>query len=132
IGRIAAGAGDREIDATNLVVAPGFIDVHTHADSDLHSHPRAENFIRNGVTTLVTGNCGGSVTDVAGYLRRLKDDGMAPNVATLLGHNSILRRVKGDRAGKLTAEQMDQARQMVRQAMLDGAVGLSTGLIYTP
>jgi N-acyl-D-amino-acid deacylase len=72
------------------------------------------------------------VTDVRGYLRRLETEGMAPNVATLVGHNSILRAVKGDRAGKLTTAQMDKAKQMVRQAMLDGAVGMSTGLIYTP
>lgn len=132
IGRIPTGAGTKEIDAAGLVVAPGFIDVHTHADTDLYRHPRAENFIRNGVTTIVTGNCGGSVTDVSEYLRRLLEDGTALNVATLIGHNTILRKVKGDRAGELTPEQMDQARQMIRQAMLDGAVGMSTGLIYTP
>jgi len=132
IGRIAPGAGTKEIDATGLVVAPGFIDVHTHADEDLHKHPRAENFIRDGVTTIVTGNCGSSVTDVRGYFHQLEKKGVAVNVATLIGHNSILRAVKGDRAGKLTTAQMDKAKQMVRQAMLDGAVGMSTGLIYTP
>ncbi len=132
IGRIVEGAGAKEIDAAGLVVAPGFIDVHTHADSALHQHPLAENFIRNGVTTIVTGNCGGSVTDVAGYLSRLKNEGVALNVATLIGHNSILRRAKGDRAGELTAEQMSEAKAMVRRAMCEGAVGLSTGLIYTP
>src|SRR5258706_10739181 len=71
IGAIAAGAGANEIDAKGLVVAPGFIDVHTHADEDVHTQPLAENFIRDGVTTIVTGNCGGSVRHVAHYFRRI-------------------------------------------------------------
>src|SRR3954469_16619683 len=121
-----------EIDAGGLVVAPGFIDVHTHADEDVHSQPYAENFVRDGVTTIVTGNCGGSVRDVGQYLRRIQGKGCAINVATLIGHNTILKSVKGDRAGELTAAQMQQAKGIVRQAMLDGAVGLSTGLIYPP
>jgi N-acyl-D-amino-acid deacylase len=120
------------IDASGRAVSPGFIDVHTHADADLHKLPLAENFVRDGVTTIVTGNCGYGVRDVAGYFNRLKQHGVALNVATLYGHNTILRHVKGDKAGALTAEQMQQAREMVRQAMRDGAVGLSTGLIYTP
>src|SRR2546425_13325786 len=64
IGVIAPQAGVEEIDAKGLVVAPGFIDVHTHADDDVLTQPLAENFIRDGVTTIVTGNCGGSVRDV--------------------------------------------------------------------
>jgi N-acyl-D-amino-acid deacylase len=132
IGMLEGAQAERTIDAAGLVVAPGFIDVHTHADADLHRFPLAENFIRNGVTTIVTGNCGGSVTDVGRFFERLGNDGVSLNVATLIGHNSVLRRVKGSRAGDLTAEQMEEAKQMVRQAMLDGAVGMSTGLIYTP
>jgi N-acyl-D-amino-acid deacylase len=137
-GRITA-VGDsssiishRTIDASGRIVAPGFIDVHTHADEDLYRLPLAENFIRDGVTTIVTGNCGGSVRDVSEYFRKLKEKGVAPNVATLIGHNTVLRAVKGDKAGELTPQQFEQARQIVRQAMRDGAVGFSTGLIYTP
>ncbi|HEV2293616.1 MAG TPA: D-aminoacylase [Tepidisphaeraceae bacterium] len=136
-GRIAAlgslpdAQAERVIDATGLIVAPGFIDVHTHADEDVYRIPLAENFIRDGVTTIVTGNCGGSVRDVGAYFARI-DKRTTLNVATLIGHNTTLRAVKGDKAGDLTPEQMEQARQIVRQAMLDGAVGLSTGLIYIP
>src|SRR5687767_13130503 len=73
VGAIAAGAGQREIDAKGLTVAPGFIDVHTHADDDVVTMPLAENFIRDGVTTIVNGNCGGSVRDVGDYFNRVKD-----------------------------------------------------------
>ena len=127
-----AYAADREIDAKGLVVAPGFIDVHTHADDDLYKLPQAENFVRDGVTTIVSGNCGGSVRDVGEYFRRLTDKGVGLNVATLVGHNTVLRAVKGNVAGELSPEQLEKAKAIVDEAMRDGAVGLSTGLIYTP
>lgn len=132
IGDLRDASGKVVIDAAGKVVAPGFIDVHTHADDDLYKLPQAENFIRDGVTTIVTGNCGGSVRDVAAYFENLSKRGVACNVATLYGHNTILRAVKGDRAGDLTDAQMQQARDLVDRAMRDGAIGLSTGLIYTP
>jgi N-acyl-D-amino-acid deacylase len=131
VGALAGAKADRVIDATGLAIAPGFIDVHTHADEDLYRIPLAENFIRDGVTTIVTGNCGGSVRDVGAYYARLNHR-TSLNVATLIGHNTTLRAVKGDKAGDLTPEQMERAKQIVRRAMLDGAVGLSTGLIYIP
>jgi N-acyl-D-amino-acid deacylase len=133
VGDLKDQRAAREIDAENrLIVAPGFIDVHTHADTDLYRQPQAENFIRDGVTTIVTGNCGYGVIDVAEYFQKLKDRGIAINVATLIGHNAILKSIKGDKAGELTSEQMAQAKQLVAKAMRDGAVGMSTGLIYTP
>src|SRR4051794_34610915 len=132
IGDLHDATAGKTIDATNLIVAPGFIDVHTHADTDLYKLPEAENFIRDGVTTIVTGNCGYGVTDVGQYLARLKDKGVGINVATLIGHNAVLRAVKGDKAGDLTSEQMTKAKEIVGKAMRDGAVGMSTGLIYTP
>jgi N-acyl-D-amino-acid deacylase len=133
IGALPAGATAADtIDAAGKVVAPGFIDVHTHVDSDIHHSPAAENFVRDGVTTIVCGNCGGSVDDVARYFARIREHGAGVNVATLYGHNTVLRAVKGDRKGDLTPEQLDKAKALVRQAMRDGAVGLSTGLIYNP
>jgi N-acyl-D-amino-acid deacylase len=132
LGDLHDATADHEIDATNLIVAPGFIDVHTHADTDLYRLPEAENFVRDGVTTIVTGNCGYGVRDVGEYFARLKAHGIAIDVATLIGHNTILCEVKGDKAGELTPEQMKQAREIVAKAMRDGAVGMSTGLIYTP
>src|SRR4051812_248255 len=132
IGAIAPGSAADELDARGFVVAPGFIDVHTHADEDVLTQPLAENFIRDGVTTIVTGNCGGSVRNVRLYFTTIEKRGAAINVATLIGHNTILKAVKGDRAGELTPQQMGQAKEMVAQAMRDGAVGMSTGLIYPP
>lgn len=132
VGRIPAGSASAELDAAGLVVAPGFIDVHTHVDSTIHRLPKAENFVRDGVTTIVAGNCGSSVRDVKGYFERIRKEGAAVNVATLVGHNTVLRAVKGDKAGALSPQQMEQAKAIVERAMLDGAVGMSTGLIYTP
>jgi N-acyl-D-amino-acid deacylase len=133
VGVVPPGAAAAAvIDAAGRVVAPGFIDVHTHVDDDVLKSPAAENFVRDGVTTIVSGNCGGSVRDVAGYFAGVRKRGAGPNVATLYGHNTVLRAVKGDRKGELTPEQMAKAKGMVRQAMQDGAVGLSTGLIYNP
>jgi len=132
IGQVPAGAGRTEIDAAGRMVAPGFIDVHTHADGDIHTSPAAENFVRDGVTTIVTGNCGGSVQDVGNYFERIGKQGAGLNVATLYGHNTVLRAVKGDRKGELTPTQMAQAKDLVRTAMRQGAVGFSTGLIYNP
>ncbi|HEU4480039.1 MAG TPA: hypothetical protein VFR80_16095, partial [Pyrinomonadaceae bacterium] len=71
IGRLAPANASKTIDAANLIVAPGFIDVHAHVES-IFSLPAAENFVRMGVTTLVTGNCGGSTTDVTEFLGRIK------------------------------------------------------------
>ncbi len=131
IGKVQAKEGAEEIDATDLVIAPGFIDVHTHADEGA-IHSLAENFIRDGVTTLVCGNCGGSPRDVGQYFDRIRERGSAVNVAMLIGHNTILQATKGDAAGELTSEQMSKAKEIVRKAMRDGAVGMSTGLIYRP
>src|SRR4051812_22995965 len=83
IGKVPAGAGTTEIDAHGHAVCPGFIDVHTHVDSDIHTSPPADNFVRDGVTTIVTGNCGGSVGDVGKYFERIKKQGAGINIATL-------------------------------------------------
>ena len=131
IGRLSAETATRTIDARGQIVAPGFIDVHTHVES-IYSLPAAENFVRMGVTTLVTGNCGSSTTDVNEFLGRIKDKPLAVNLATLIAHGSVRRRVMGlgDRAP--TPEELKQMEGVVEQGMKDGAVGFSTGLIYVP
>ena len=123
------------IDAGQRVLAPGFIDVHTHVESSegrdgLLNLPRADNYLLDGVTTIVTGNCGGSELDIAAWNQSLQNLGI--NIATLIGHNSVRSAVVGldDRAP--TAEEMQQMLALVDKGMRDGAVGFSTGLLYVP
>src|SRR6476659_10135659 len=99
IGRLGPETASRTIDARGQILAPGFIDVHTHVES-IYSQPEAENFIRMGVTTLVTGNCGTSTKDVGEFLGRIQAKPVAVNLATLIAHGSVRRRVVGldDRA----------------------------------
>lgn len=136
-GRIAAigavtGTARREIDATGKIVAPGFIDVHTHSE-DIADLPVAENFLRMGVTTIISGNCGSSKTDVADYFATLTRTKVAVNVGTLVGQGSVRGQVMGGSFMRPpTAAEQEKMRQLVAQAMKDGAVGLSTGLIYLP
>lgn len=121
-----------EIDLHGLVLAPGFIDVHVHTEN-IASNPQAENFLRMGVTTLVTGNCGGSTLDVAEFFKKLEETKVAVNVATLFGHNTARRSAMGGSFDRdPTVEELDRMRQLTDTAMNDGAVGVSTGLIYLP
>ena len=131
IGRISSSEAKQILDAKGQVVAPGFIDVHTHVEN-IYNLPAAENFIRMGVTSLVTGNCGTSTTDVGEFLGRIQSKPLAVNLATLIAHGSVRRKVVGldDRAP--TPEEQKQMESIVEKGMQDGAVGLSTGLIYTP
>ena len=85
-----------------------------------------------GVTTLVTGNCGGSATDVGQFLGRIKEKPLAVNLATLVAHGSVRRQAMGSDDRAPTPEEMQKMEGLVEQAMKDGAVGLSTGLIYVP
>ena len=136
-GRIAAvgrvdGTANQEIDARGLVVAPGFIDVHTHAE-EIIELPRAENFMRMGVTTLVLGNCGDSELDLGAFFRRLEQTNISANVASLVGHNTVRRKIMGGSFDRPpTDAEMQRMREVIAQAMRDGAIGFSTGLIYLP
>jgi N-acyl-D-amino-acid deacylase len=131
IGRFTRIDAREVIDATGLVVAPGFIDVHTHAD-DLADQPRAENFVRMGVTTIVAGNCGSSALDVGKALAAVEHAGVSVNFATLIGHNTVRREVMGTANRDPTIAEVERMRSLVWRAMADGAVGFSTGLQYVP
>lgn len=136
-GRIAAigkisGAAKEEIDAAGLVIAPGFIDVHTHAD-DVADFPLAENFLRMGVTSIVVGNCGSSDLDIGKLFQKIEATKVSLNVATLIGHNTVRSSAMGGSFDREpTAAEREKMKSIIRQAMADGAVGLSTGLIYRP
>src|SRR3954469_2747893 len=131
IGRFPKTTATELIDATGLMVAPGFIDVHTHAD-DIADTPRAENFVRMGVTSVVAGNCGGSALDIAEALARIRRGGIAINYATLIGHNTVRRAVMGTANRDATVAEIARMKSLVWRAMADGAVGFSTGLQYVP
>jgi N-acyl-D-amino-acid deacylase len=131
VGRINPVDGDKTIDAKGQILAPGFIDVHTHVES-IYNQPAAENFIRMGVTSLVTGNCGTSTTEVAEFLARSKQQPLGVNLATLIAHGSVRRKVMGSVDREPTPDEMKRMEALVEQGMKDGAVGLSTGLIYVP
>ncbi|MEK7854734.1 MAG: D-aminoacylase, partial [Acidobacteriota bacterium] len=131
VGRFDGSGAKMVIDAQNQIVAPGFIDVHAHTE-DIFSNPTAENFVRMGVTSLITGNCGGSATDIGEFLGRFKAKPLAVNLGTLIGHNSVRTKVIGLDNRDPSAEEQQKMNQLVDQAMKDGAVGLSTGLIYVP
>lgn len=119
------------VDARNQIVAPGFIDVHTHAEG-IYNQPAAENFVRMGVTSLVTGNCGSSATDIGEFLGRIREKPLAVNLATLIAHGDVRRKVLGLEARTPSAEELEKMEALVEQGMRDGALGLSTGLIYVP
>jgi len=131
IGSLAKLYARDVIDASGLVVAPGFIDVHTHAD-DLIEHPLAENFVRMGVTTIVAGNCGSSNLDVGKALTAIETAGASVNFATLIGHNTVRREVMGTANRFPSIPELNRMKALVWRAMADGAVGFSTGLQYVP
>jgi N-acyl-D-amino-acid deacylase len=131
IGRVV-GAAKNELDARGLVVTPGFIDVHTHAE-DIDDQPLGENFLRMGVTTIILGNCGASALNVGDFFAGLEAKTCSPNVATLIGHSTVRRRaMRGSFDRVPTPEELAEMQALTRKAMEDGALGLSTGLIYLP
>jgi N-acyl-D-amino-acid deacylase len=130
--RIEPKSATQVLEASGLVVAPGFIDIHTHADRDLLRIPGCENYISQGVTTLVGGNCGGHDFPLARLFEEIEKQGIACNFASLAGHNTIRREVMGMKMAEPTAEELKRMKDLLRQEMKTGAIGLSTGLSYLP
>ena len=152
------GEAAQEIDARGRMVAPGFIDVHTHSDFTLLTTPGADSKVRQGITTEVVGNCGFSPAPVspgtldllreyAGFLnpqlswdwrrlgdyyQRVEEQGCAINMAPLVGHGAVRIAAMGFANRPPTASELLQMQHLVGEAMEDGAFGMSSGLIYTP
>jgi N-acyl-D-amino-acid deacylase len=157
-GRLGRPAARRVVAADGAVVAPGFIDLHTHSDFTLPRFPRAPAMTRQGVTTQVLGNCGFSPfptapatagllraasaffdagldwdwSDLDGYARGLAELPLACNLALLVGHGSVRVAVMGFEDRAPTAAELEAMRELVAVAMRQGAFGLSSGLIYAP
>ncbi|HSK12729.1 MAG TPA: D-aminoacylase [Phnomibacter sp.] len=132
IGDLRTWQGTREIDARDRIAAPGFIDVHTHIEGDEADNPEATNFIYDGVTSVITGNCGSSRDDVEAYYQWIDSLKVSVNVATLMGQNTVRRLVMGRANRPATEAEMQRMDSIMQKAMADGALGLSTGLIYIP
>jgi N-acyl-D-amino-acid deacylase len=164
-GGLIAAVGDvfgartrRSLDGAGRVLAPGFIDLHTHADFTLPLAPRAESMVRQGVTTIVVGNCGFSPypvaaehvdllrdyvaffdagltwewDDLAGYAAALEQLPLACDVVPLVGHGSVRIAVMGFEARDPTDAELERMKRLVADACVHGAFGLSTGLVYAP
>ena len=130
VARLDDAGATEVIDVSQRVICPGFIDLHSHADRNILKFRGAENYIRQGVTTLVCGNCGSSPTDVGTFFEQLRARGTGPNIALLVGHASIREQVMGRVNRPPTTEELDEMKRTVREAMQAGAVGLSSGLRY--
>jgi N-acyl-D-aspartate/D-glutamate deacylase len=134
VGQFTPGKIGETIDCTGLIVAPGFIDLHNHSDESIVAADTrtAENYLRQGCTTLVTGNCGGGASDTAKYLAEIEANGAGTNVAHLIPHGAVRSLVLGRRQVDPTPEELAKLRELVDQDMKAGAWGMATGLIYIP
>jgi N-acyl-D-amino-acid deacylase len=157
IGKISAAKGQTTIDASGLTVCPGFIDAHDHTSIELLVNPKAESSIRQGITTLVSGNCGSSPfpvadeiydeyrdtmkdtydvdltwRDIKGFFSRLEEKGMALNYSTFVGQGTIRGFAVGYNDRPPKDEEMAKMKALVAESIQSGALGLSSGLEYAP
>lgn len=132
VGDLQGAAADDVINAAGLIVCPGFIDPHTHPE-DILSRPDALNYMHQGVTLVLGGNCGGGAgTDLAGFLDSVVAVRPAINYATLVGQGDIRTEVMGSKYEAPTEAELEAMKGLVATAMCEGAFGLSTGLEYYP
>lgn len=141
VGPQLNGTAARTIEARNAIVSPGFIDLHVHAfggagpppdPMPIVELPTADNYIRQGVTTLIGGPDGFSPIELRPALERVAATGISPNVGAFVGHGSVRQAVIGDANRAPTSAELERMRGLVRSAMNDGAFGMSTGLFYVP
>ncbi len=138
VGKSIPGSAARMIDARGKFVTPGFIDLHTHADGGMYfpENRACLNYLRQGVTTVVVGQCGSSAWPIfekaEDLVKMWSSEGIGPNASLLVGHGTVRRLVMGMDNRPPTPEELDKMKALVREAMEQGASGLSTGLIYPP
>ena len=152
VGSIDSSEAKEVVDATGLIVSPGFIDIHSHSDGYLLENPKAESTIRQGITTVGVGNCGLSAAPIGGdyrpsksimpdklewdwttmgdYLHKLEKKGISLNVVPLVGHSNIRGVVMGYKRGKPSKAEMEKMKDVLQEALDDGAWGMTSGLIY--
>lgn len=134
VGAFKAGPKAKIIDVSGRIVAPGFIDLHTHADETVvKDRTRANlNYLMQGVTTVVTGNCGAGPIDIRKYFAAIAAEGCGTNVIHLIPQGEVRRAVLGTSDREASADELDRMRAIVAREMDEGAWGMSTGLIYVP
>ena len=132
VGPTIRGTARREIDVAGQVIAPGFVDVHSHAAGGIFEVPTADNYIRQGVTTLIAGPDGSSALPLGPWLDSLAALPRTVNMGSMVGQGSIRSSVIGSVNRTATSAELDRMRSLAEEAMLDGAFGLSTGLFYVP
>ena len=157
IGDLKNSRAFRVIDAEGLVVAPGFIDVHSHSEEELVTNPKAESKVRQGVTTEILGQDGGSIAplteemrerrsaryqrrfgfevdwqDFDGYFQRLSRRGTAVNVASMVGQGTLRQCILGQSDRPATSEDIAKMQELASAALKQGVLGISSGLEYTP
>ncbi len=135
IARIAPLIADpaaHVIELNGRVVAPGFIDIHTHARRGIFEVPTADNYVRQGVTTLIEGPDGGSPLPLGPFLKKVAATPISPNFASFIGQGSVRQQVMGDVNRAATPDELNRMRSLVREGMEQGAFGLSSGLFYGP
>jgi dihydroorotase/N-acyl-D-amino-acid deacylase len=126
------GNAARAVDVAGNVIAPGFIDIHTHASRGIFEVPTAPNYVRQGVTTIMEGPDGSSPVPLAPFLDRLAGLKKSVNIGSFIGQGSVRTAVIGNNNRKATPEEITKMQALVEQGMKDGAFGLSTGLFYVP
>ncbi len=138
IAKSIKGEAKAIVDARGLYVSPGFIDLHTHVDDDMYfpENRAVINFLKQGVTSVVVGQCGGSawpiVEKAEDQIKRWTEEGIGPNAALLVGHGSVRQLIMGMENRAPTPEELEKMKTLVKEAMDQGAYGISTGLIYLP
>ncbi|HEY7816719.1 MAG TPA: amidohydrolase family protein, partial [Vicinamibacteria bacterium] len=130
VGSIDVSEAKKVLAVDGLVVAPGFIDMHAHIQTTIHEYPLAENFTRQGITTIVASlHSGDQPWPLEDYMAALK---VAPNVGFFAGHSWVRKEVLGLDDRDPTAAELERMKDLVEESMLQGALGLSTGLLYVP
>lgn len=138
IARSIKGNADTIIDARGLYVSPGFIDLHTHVDRNMYfpENRAIFNYLKQGVTSVVVGQCGGSAWPILekaeDQIKRWTEEGIVPNAALLVGHGTVRQIVMGMENRFPTPDELEEMKALVKEAMDQGAHGISTGLIYLP
>jgi N-acyl-D-amino-acid deacylase len=134
VGRLQGASSPHVIDAADRIVAPGFIDVHSHAAEGLTRHMlrQGQPVIAQGITTIVANPDGRGAVDLAAQRAALEKGGIGPNVALLIGHGSVRIAILGHANRAPSADELERMRALVRRGMDQGAFGLSSGLFYTP